>query len=180
MSCTTLTSITKGCDNNIGGIREIYLWDMEDVVTLTANNSTWTVTSLVVGGTGGSASTIASYDFIRNTSNYTEDGTIDLVNGSSFVTQTINLIFSRREADKSKSIKILGEGQRYLGALVKDSNSNYWVFQDLQISAYGEGSGTAKADGSKYSVTLLGENEYLAYEIGATAAANFISTGNSQ
>lgn len=179
MSCTTLTSITKGCDNNIGGIREIYLWDMSDLVTLTANPLTWEVTTLVVGGTGGSAAAISSYEFIRNTSNYTEEGSIDLANGSSFVTQTINLVFSRREASKSKAIKILGEGQRYLGALVKDSNGKYWVFSDLQVSAYGEGSGTAKADGSKYSVTLLGENEFLAYEIGATAATNFIADGNS-
>jgi hypothetical protein len=41
----------------------------------------------------------------------------------------------------------------------------YWYFEDLQLTATGEGSGTARADGSKYSVTLLAESEHLAYEI---------------
>jgi hypothetical protein len=38
----------------------------------------------------------------------------------------------------------------------------------LQLSATGEGSGTTRADGSKYSVTLVAENEFLAYEVDAT------------
>jgi hypothetical protein len=41
----------------------------------------------------------------------------------------------------------------------------------LQVSATGEGSGTARADGSKYSVTLVAENEYLAYEVDMLPAA---------
>lgn len=180
MSCTTLSAITKGCDNNSGGIREIYIWGQDDVIGgPVINTSTWEVTGLTVTGVAGgtSASAPIGFEFLRNTSNYTEEGSIDLANGSSFVTQTINLMFNRREALKSKSVKVLGEGQRYLQALVKDANGLYWLFSDLQLSAYGEGSGTARADGSKYSVTLLAENEFLAYGVGASAAANLISTG---
>lgn len=180
MSCSTLQGITKGCDNNSGGIREIYLWGQDDVlVGPTIDTANWLVTGLevsgVAGGTGPSAP--VAYEFLRNTSSFTEEGTIDLANGSSFVTQTIELMFNRREAAKSKAIKILGEGQRYLQALVKDANANYWYFTDLQLSAFGEGSGTTRADGSKYSVTLLGENEFPAYGVGATAAQSLISTG---
>lgn len=179
MSCTTLTGLTKSCSNNVGGIREIYIWDISNQITFTADPTTWLVTSLVAGTTGASGTAPVGFEFIRNSSNYTEELASDLANGSSFVTQTINLVFNRREAAKSKSLKILGEGQRYLGALVKDSNGLYWVFQDLQVSAVGEGSGTAKADGSKYTVTMIGENEFLAYGMGASAALNFIGDGNT-
>lgn len=175
MACTTLTNIAKSCDNNIGGIRKIWIWDMEDQGTFTEDATSWMVTALEVGA----PTAPASYEFIRNTSNYVEDGTIDLANGSSFVTQTVTLMFARREAAKSKSIKILGEGQRYLGALILDSNGIYWVFQDLQLSAFGEGSGTAKADGSKYSVTLLGENLYKAKAMSTALALNFIADGST-
>ena len=92
------------------------------------------------------------------------------MNGSSFVTQTINLVFHRREAAKSRAIKILGSGQQYLAAIILDANGLYWYFPYLQVSATAEGSGTARADGSKYAVTLLAENEYLAYEITEAAA----------
>ncbi len=38
---------------------------------------------------------------------YVEDAAIDLVNGSSYVTATISLMFHRRDQDKSQAIKIL-------------------------------------------------------------------------
>jgi hypothetical protein len=105
------------------------------------------------------------FEIRRNTGSYTEDAAIDLVNGSSYVTATINLMFHRRDQDKSQAIKILGAGQQYLNAIVKDMNGKYWYFPFLQLSAVGEGSGTTRADGSKYSVTLIAENDFLAYEI---------------
>lgn len=171
-NCTTITSITKSCDNNIGGIRQVWLWDMEDVTSITASASNWTYDELSLSDLP------VGYEFIRNSSNYTEDANIDLVNGSSFVTGTLNLVFSRREASKSQSIKVLGEGQRYLGALVLDSNGIYWVFNDLQLSASGEGSGTAKADGSKYTVTLLGETPEFARVLSTAQATALINDGD--
>jgi hypothetical protein len=175
MACTTLTTITKTCDNNIGGIRSIWMWDMEDQDTFTEDASAWAITALAVG----SPTAPIGYEFIRNTSNYTEDAAIDLANGSSFVTQTISLMFARREATKSKAIKILGEGQRYLGALILDSNGVYWIFQDLQLSANGDGSGSAKSDGSKYSVTLLSEVQNLAKVMSTANALSFIQDGST-
>jgi hypothetical protein len=35
----------------------------------------------------------------------------------------------------------------------------------MQLTATGEGSGTARADGSKYTVTMVAENESLALEV---------------
>ena len=76
-------------------------------------------------------------------------------------------MFNRRDKEKSEAIHVLGAGQQYLAAVVKDANGKYWYFENLQLTATGEGSGTARADGSKYSVTLLAESDHLAYEIEA-------------
>jgi len=174
--CSSLTSITKSCANNMGGIRQIWLWDMEDVASSTfdaATTYTWTAYQLA----GSPATLPEPYEFTRNSSNYVEDTAIDLVAGSSYVTQTLTLNFSRREALKSQAIKLLGEGQRYLGALVLDSNGLYWLFEELQLSATGEGSGTARADGSKYSVTLMAENLNLAGEVSEADAQDLINLG---
>jgi len=59
----------------------------------------------------------------------------------------------------------LGAGQQYLAVIVQDANGKYWYFPFMQLTAAAEGSGTARADGSKYSVTLTAENEFLAYEV---------------
>jgi hypothetical protein len=52
--------------------------------------------------------------------------------------------------------------------LYKIQMDKYWYFENAQLSATGEGSGTARADGSKYSITLLSEAEHLSYEILST------------
>lgn len=166
MSCTTLTTITKGCDNNIGGITSILINDMENLGTLTIDTANWEVTSF-----GSLVDEFVAFEFRRNTGSYTEELQNDFVNGSQFYLQTINLMFHRREAAKSKAIKILGEGQRDLALVVGDANGKYWYFPNAQLSAVTEGSGQAKADGSKYAVTFVAENEFLAYEVDSSLIA---------
>lgn len=172
MACQALEAILKSCLNNSGGIYGIWINQQDEILSITPADPSaglgWSITAIALQAT---PVLFDNYYIRRNTSNYTEDSTIDLVNGSSFVTQTINLMFHRREAAKSRAIKILGSGQQYLTAIVLDANGLYWYFPYLQVSATGEGSGTARADGSKYSVTLVAENEYLAYEVNMSAGA---------
>ena len=167
MACEALESIVKSCDNNTGGIEKIWINQQDNIsgITLDATN-TWTIDAITL--TGG-APDFTAFDIRRNTGSYTEEAAIDLINGSSYVTAVINLMFHRRDQDKSQAIKILGAGQQYLVAIVKDMNGKYWYFPQLQLTATGEGSGVVRADGSKYSVTLTSEVEFLAYEIEAAA-----------
>jgi len=169
MACTTITAITKSCDNNIGGITAIYINDMDNISSTTEDTATWMIDAQTA------SPSYEVFEFRRNTGNFTEESAIDLANGSSFVTATITLMFHRREASKSKAIKILGEGQRDLAIIVKDANGKYWYFPYAQLTATAEGSGTAKADGSKYSVTFVAENEFLAKEVDPTIIAGLIS-----
>lgn len=159
MACNTLETILKGCDSNIGGITSIYINDLDNVPGPIAE------TDYIITDFGSLTEPFIPFEFRRNTGMYTEEAAIDLVNGSSFYTQTITLIFHRREAAKSKAIKILGEGQRDLALVVGDANGKYWYFPYAQLTAVAEGSGTAKADGSKYSVTFTAENANLAMEV---------------
>jgi len=156
LGCDALETITKSCDNNTGGIRKIWLNDQENVTSVPTG---WEITTLT------SSPIYTEFEINRNTGNYTEETASDLINGSSFVTQTITLMFNRRDAAKSEAINILGSGQRYLSAIVLDANGVYWYFENLQLTATGEGSGTQRADGSKYSITLLAEADHLAYTI---------------
>lgn len=173
MSCASLTSVSKSCDNNAGGIQQVWLWTMDDKVLASSSfdTSSWSWTSYDVGALAN----IASFEFIRNASSFVEETAIDLVAGSSFVSNTLTLVLSRREALKSKAIKVLGAGQQFLGALVLDSNNIYWLFEDLQLSNVGDGSGTAKADGSKYTITLLSEVADFSGVVSAADAATFLS-----
>lgn len=163
MACEALETIVKSCDNNSGGIEKIWINQQDNIDTFTLDaTNTYTIDAITLSG---GAPDYTAFEIRRNTGSYTEDAAIDLVNGSSYVTATINLLFHRRDQDKSQAIKILGAGQQYLNAIVKDMNGKYWYFPFLQLSAVGEGSGTTRADGSKYSVTLLAEMDQLSYEV---------------
>ena len=164
MSCEALQNIAKSCDNNTGGIRKVWINQQEGVTATTVAAGAWIVTAIT-------ATPFATFEINRNTGNYTEDTAVDLINGSSFVTQTITLMFNRRDKDKSEAIHVLGAGQQYLAVFIQDANDKYWYFENVQLTATGEGSGTARADGSKYSVTLLAESDHLAFEVLSTQIA---------
>jgi hypothetical protein len=167
MPCLSLESIQKSCDNNSGGIYQVWFIPQDNIDVVTSNTTypAYEVTAITVNPL---LTTFDSYFIRRNTSNYTEEQAADLINGSTFVTQTINLVFHRREAAKSNALKILASGQQYLAAVVLDANGKYWYFPYMQLTATGEGSGTARADGSKYTVTTVSENEQLALEVNLT------------
>lgn len=170
MACSTIESILKGCDNNIGGLYTAYVFDMDDVDTATESTTDWSMTALTLAA----HSPALAFEFKRNTSDFTDEAQIDLVAGSSFYKKTINLVFHRRDADKSKAIKILGEGQRYLGVVVGDANGNFWYFNYMQLTADAGGSGKAKGDGSNYNVTLGGEGEFSARTVSSAIAAQLL------
>ncbi len=163
-TCTALEGIQKSCDNNSGGIYQVWFIPQDNINVVTSNivYPNYEVTAITVTP---ALTVFDSYFIRRNTSNYTEEQAADLINGSTFVTQTINLVFHRREAAKSNALKILASGQQYLSGVVLDANGKYWYFPYLQMTATGEGSGVARADGSKYTVTLVAENEFLAQEV---------------
>jgi len=165
MSCESLISIEKPCDSNTGGIRTVWICQQENVTAATVSANEWTVSTLTLTANAN------VYAINRNTGNYTEETAQDLLSGSTVVTQTITLMFNRRDKDKSEAIHVLGSGQQYLAVFVLDANGKYWYFENVQLTATGEGSGTARADGSKYSVTLLAEADHLAYEVTANQIA---------
>jgi hypothetical protein len=159
MACTTLEEIIKGCENNLGGIYNLWVTDQDNVTGLTVDEANWEITAIA------RTDAFVKVEFNRYIGNYTEDEQNSNENGSTVVTQTINLPLLRRDGAKSRALKIMSEGQRYLSIIVEDGNGIYWYFPYMQITSIGEGSGTAKADGSKYAVVWTATNDKLAYTV---------------
>jgi hypothetical protein len=168
MACTTIESIAKGCENNLGGIYEMLITDQDNVTGTTVDGVNWEVTAIT------KVDPFEQIEFKRYVGNYVEDLVSSNENGSQVVTATITLMLHRRDGAKSKALKILAEGNRYLAIILKDGNGKYWYFPYCQLTAGGEGSGQAKADGSKYSVTFVAENEQYAYEVDSTIIAGLL------
>lgn len=172
MACNTLTSILKGCESNAGGIVTFYIVPSTEVasfVEATGQISAITMNALV---------TFETFEFNRNTSNYTEDMTVSLENSSTFYNQTITIQLARREATKRQALLLVSAGQQPLTCIVKDSNGLYWGFgfddDKVYFTGNAGGSGTAKSDLNGYTLTFTCESATPAYEVDEAAVLSVI------
>lgn len=168
MSCTTLTSITKSCSNNQGGIFAVYINDTENVTAMTIGATAHTITAITA------SPDFTSFEFNRNVGSVSIEPKIDLINGSTYYEATLTLMFHRREASKSRALQILGEGQRYLDVIFLDANGLYWYLDHAQLTGGAEETGTARADGSKYTVTFMAQMSNRPYLVDSTIVSALI------
>jgi hypothetical protein len=170
MSCQNIQGIIKGCDNSLGGINAVWLIDQDGIDTTTVDLTAHTVTDITLV-----SDPFQGFEFKRNVGNFVGTPTIDLINGSTFYSYTLTLVFHKREATKSYSLQLLGEGQRYLNAIVRDNLGKYWYLTDLQLNGGDETTGTLKSDLNGYNVTFLGEMLNRAYEIDSSIIPGIIA-----
>jgi hypothetical protein len=159
MSCNNVESILLGCDNPVGGIKRLLVNSSDNITSIGASSSTWTINT--IGLTGSNFTPI---EFRKNLGTYGEPYTMD-PDGSIIYLPEIVIPIHGRDAAKSRKISILAEGQRYLDIIVEDNKGQYIYFQEMQLSAVADGSGAAKTEASKYTITFKGESENLAYYV---------------
>jgi hypothetical protein len=153
MSCVSFSGgISLNCENNIGSLTKVYLTDFDNVVTVTESGGT------VSAITMASASYFYEFEFNRNSASLQEDLTKSVEAGSAFFTQTVTMTIPRRDVAKRNTLALLT--QRDLAVIVKDGNGFYWLVgrtEGAYLSEQTSTSGTTKADGSNYVLTLIAE-----------------------
>lgn len=158
MACSNIESISFNCDDSaIGGIEKLFLIDQDDVISASYSSSTHLVDLTIA-----TSSSFEEIGFRKHVGNYTEDYA-KTEDGAIVYTQTVNLPIHGRDADKSRKISILAEGQRYLSLIVKMVSGKYVYFPNMQLQTVAEGSGVLKTDSNKYALTFQGINEKLAF-----------------
>lgn len=152
MACTSFSGgIANNCANNIGGLTKLYLTDFANIVSYTETSGT------VSAITMASASYFYEFQFNRNSATFTENLLKSVEAGSALFEQTVTVTIPRREVTKRNTLALLT--QRDLAVVVKDSNGLYWYLgasEGMYESEQTSTSGTNKADGSNYVITLKG------------------------
>ena len=152
MACVSFSGgIANDCANNMGGITKLYLTDFSNIVTYTESGGT------VSAITMASASYFYEFAFNRNSASYQEDLVKSVEAGSALFEQTISVTIPRRDVAKRNTLALLTT--RDLAVIIKDSNGLYWypgAVEGVYLSESTSTSGTAKADGSNYVLTLKG------------------------
>lgn len=163
MACVSFSGgIAKDCANNIGGLTKVYLTDFDNITSYTQSGGT--VSAIIMA----SASNFYQFEFNRNSATFTEDLVKSVEAGSALFEGTLTLTIPRRDVAKRNVLSLLT--QRDLAAVICDSNGLYWYLgaeEGMYLSESTSTSGTAKADGSNYVLTLKSFEQERAY--GTTA-----------
>jgi len=152
MACVSFSGgIAKDCANNIGGLTKVYLTDLDNITSFTQSGGT--VSSITMAA----MTDFYEFEFNRNSATFTEDLVKSVEAGSALFEQTLTLTIPRRDVTKRNTLSLLT--QRDLAVIIKDSNGLYWYpgeVEGMYLSESTSTSGTAKADGSNYVLTLKG------------------------
>lgn len=156
--CESLSGgITLGCDNNIGGIKRLFLTEKSNVSAVTLASPSTEISAFTMAGSP--AADFYQFEFNKNTSSYTEELTSDQATGRDLYVQTITLVLNRREKTKRDTLLLLAK-RKDLVAIIEDNNGIYWYFGEeygINLTTNSGGSGVAKSDANQYVLTFVGE-----------------------
>lgn len=171
MSCTLISSgITKACDNNIGGITNIYITDFVNVESITSATGEISAIALASG------TQYYEYEFNKYTSTFGEKDTISIENGTVFAEQTVTLKLARRQKTSRNNLALLLH--KDLSVIVKDSNGLYWLIGETRgayLTDITSESGTNSGDFNGYTVIIMAQEPNQAQEIDDAIIAALIS-----
>lgn len=173
MSCSqVLNGIAADCQTNVGGIREIYIANYDDVSAVTLDETSNMIKTITMVDTAK----FKKYAFKKNTSSMTSTLNVDPANGINFVQTDLSLVFAKQETVKRMEIAKLSLGE--LRVIVLDANGKYWFLGKEEFVSATAGTaetGTNRTDGNKYTITLSDYSASYPYEVDPTIVADLIA-----
>ena len=173
MSCVqTLNGIAADCQTNVGGVREVYIANYDDVSAVTLDETSNMIKTITMAD----SAKFKKYAFKKNTSSMTSTLNVDPANGINFVQTDLSLVFAKQETVKRMEIAKLSLGE--LRVIVLDANGKYWFLGKEEFVSATAGTaetGTNRSDGNRYSITLTDYSASYPYEVDPTIVAELIA-----
>lgn len=166
MACTqSLSGIAAACETNVGGIREVYIANYDDVTDIEVD-ATSNMIDTITMDTGKK---FYKYLFKKNTSSLTSTLNVDPTAGVNFVQSDLALVFAKQETTKRMEIAKLSLGE--LRVIVKDANGKFWFlgYEEFVSATAGTAeTGVNRTDGNRYTITLTDYSSSYPYEVDPT------------
>lgn len=171
INCGPLEAINRDCGNALGGINQrIYINSSDNVEYEGATITEHEITSLdILSGSNG----FEVIEFRKNLATLSEDYT-SAPDGAVMFTQTLMIPIHGRDAAKSEKISIIAAGQREVDIIIPSNEGGYVYLRQATLTTVADGTGAAKSDGSKYTLTFTAESEELANYIDEGLIDNII------
>ena len=165
-NCTLTAGIPLACQDNTGGVKNVYMGAYSDATTFTydADDVIDAVTS---------SETYYTFKFRPQTAGFTEELTKSLENGTTFYTQTLTTMFHKLDAAKRNSMLLLAKTSLHI--IVETQNGDYWwlgLANGADVSANTGATGVSYGDKNGYDLTITGLEPVSAHKLDATAFAS--------
>lgn len=172
MACTQiLNGIAASCETNVGGIREVFIANYDDVTAVEVDGTSNMITTVTMD----TGKKFKQYFFKKNTSSLTSTLNVDPANGVNFVQSDLVLQFAKQETTKRMEIAKLSLGE--LRVIVKDANGKYWFLGQEEFVSATAGTaetGVNRTDGNRYNITLTDYSSSYPYEVDASVIAGIV------
>lgn len=149
-NCAIVGGYTKDCRNSIGGIKTVYITELQNKSAITSASGAITAFTLTSG------KKFWTFELEQATATASEVLKPNAPNGSFYVEQTLNFKVPKRSASFSWQLKNLGQND--LMAIVLDMNGVYWLLGEvngLKMQDSTNPYGTAMADMNGYDLQFL-------------------------
>lgn len=167
MACSTLSGISvNACDSSMGGVKKIWLTNIDEVSAVVTGSITGSNDVLITGITMAASGTWKAFGFRKNTCSMTSTLNVSDGAGSNYVSTELAMVFSKMEAAKQMAMNSLIMAEA--AGIVQDSNGKFWYLgydEPLTMTAGTGETGTAKTDANQYTATMTDESLGFPYEI---------------
>ena len=166
-NCAIISGYTKDCRNSIGGIKTVYITELQNKSSITSASGAISAFTLTSG------KKFWTFELEQATATASEVVKPNGPNGTYYVEQTLNFKVPKRSALFSYQIKNLAQND--LMVIVLDMNGTYWLLGEnngLKMQDSTNPFGTAMADMNGYDLQFLAmENDNA-----KTVASKLIAT----
>lgn len=152
MACALTQGYSLGCIESVGGIKEIYFIELDNVASVTA------AAGAASAITKEATKVFRKYSLEKETGDFESVLTIDRAQGSRFYDETVKFSLQKMTAAVSNEIKLLASNR--LMAVVVDRNNVGWLFgyeNGLTVTTASHKSGRAMGDMNGYDIELKGQ-----------------------
>lgn len=170
MACLqTLNGIVRDCESNVGGVKNVYLINRDDVESVTVTDGVISAIALATG------KKFKKYHQKRGQASFASTAQFNDAGDYAGEQTVLSLNFLRQDATKRLEVAALSVAE--LAAIVEDQNGifTYLGFDNPVLRTGGDsGSGTANTDSNHYGIELTDTSAQLPYTVSPGIVANLV------
>lgn len=152
MACALTSSRTLACRDAIGGIKKVYITELENKATLTAAAGVITAFTLSTG------KQFWTYDLIKETAEYEQKIVTSTENGTVFYETELKLMLHKTSVAMRNELKLIAQNR--LMVIILDRNGDYWLMGEVNgadLAPSTSKSGKAFGDFNGYELIFSGK-----------------------